>query len=102
MDRGEALRRALEDALAENPDDRAAHAAYADLLSEQGDPRGELIQVQLALEDPSLSAAERDRLGGREQALLAEHSAAWLGSLAAHLRDPDLGERLWTHRFARG
>src|SRR5262249_5265412 len=43
---------ALEEALAEDPDDRAAHAAYADHLAERGNPRGELIQVQLALEDP--------------------------------------------------
>jgi uncharacterized protein (TIGR02996 family) len=41
------LREALEEALAENPDDRATHAAYADLLTEQNDPRGEFIQVQI-------------------------------------------------------
>src|SRR5262249_7189339 len=37
--------RALEQALVENPDDLAAHGAYADYLMEQGDPRGEFIQV---------------------------------------------------------
>src|SRR5215510_1694290 len=37
----------LEAALVENPDDLAAHSAYADYLAEQGDPRGELIQLQL-------------------------------------------------------
>jgi uncharacterized protein (TIGR02996 family) len=45
------LREALEAALVENPDDLAAHRAYADHLMELGDPRGEFIQVQLALED---------------------------------------------------
>src|SRR2546425_1209332 len=45
------LRRSLEDALAEDPDDLATHMAYADHLVELGDPRGEFIQVQLALED---------------------------------------------------
>ena len=45
------LRLALEQALVENPDDLAAHAAYADLLMEEGDPRGEFIQVQLALDE---------------------------------------------------
>src|SRR5436189_37638 len=49
------FRRALEDELAASPDDLATHAAYADLLDEIGDPRGELIQVQIALDDPSLA-----------------------------------------------
>ena len=53
------LRAALEDAIAANPDDRAAHSAYADLLTEEGDPRGEFIAVQLALEDESLPPAEQ-------------------------------------------
>jgi uncharacterized protein (TIGR02996 family) len=42
-------RAALETALFDHPDDLATHMAYADLLREQGDPRGEFIQVQLAL-----------------------------------------------------
>src|SRR5262249_26322288 len=53
------LREALEAALTENPDDLAAHMAYADLLSEEGDPRGEFSQVQLALEDESLGSRAR-------------------------------------------
>src|SRR5262249_25890457 len=56
------LQKSLESALAENPDDLAAHSAYADYLSEQGDPRGEFIQIQLALEDESRPAAERKQL----------------------------------------
>src|SRR5437762_3072073 len=75
-------RAALEDALQENPDDLAAHAAYADLLTEQGDPRGEFISVQLALEDPTRPAAERDRLRRRERELLDAHEREWLGELA--------------------
>src|ERR671932_402591 len=59
--------KALEQALAENPDDRAAHSAYADYLAEQGDPRGELIQTQLAMEDPGRPPAERQQLRKREQ-----------------------------------
>jgi uncharacterized protein (TIGR02996 family) len=81
------LRRALEDALAENPDDLATHSAYADLLSEQGDPRGEFIQVQLALEDPSRPPEQRRRLQERERELLAAHEREWLGHLAPYLLD---------------
>src|SRR5260370_1225568 len=87
----DSLRLALESALVESPDDLATHRAYADLLMEQGDPRGELIQVQLALEEEGLSPAERQRLKVRELQLLA-HEREWLGPLAPHLLDqPDHG-----------
>src|SRR5947209_6760357 len=75
------LQQSLEQALLENPDDLAAHSAYADYLSEQGDPRGELIQVQLALEDPGRPAAERKQLQQREADLLKKHGRQWLGDL---------------------
>jgi uncharacterized protein (TIGR02996 family) len=78
----QATRAAFEDALADNPDDLATHMAYADFLVEQGDPRGELIQVQLALEDESRPARERKRLQKRERELLAAHEREWLGELA--------------------
>jgi uncharacterized protein (TIGR02996 family) len=79
------LRDALEAALVENPDDFAAHMAYADYLQEQGDPRGEFIQVQLALEDTARPAKERKELAEREAQLLAEHQAEWLGDFARQL-----------------
>src|SRR5262245_52486862 len=81
MSQPDPLREALEQALVENPDDLAAHSAYADYLVEQGDPRGEFIQVQLALERP-LPGAERKRLHQREEELLAAHEREWLGELA--------------------
>src|SRR5207244_4361932 len=65
-----------------NPDDLATHMAYADHLVEQGDPRGEFIQVQLALEDPRRSTAERNELRKRELELLAAHQAEWIGDAA--------------------
>jgi uncharacterized protein (TIGR02996 family) len=90
------LRAALEAALVENPDDLAAHSAYADYLMEQGDPRGEFIQVQLALEDEKLPRPKRARLEQRERELLDRHGKAWLGGLANGLT----GEE--TRRHARG
>jgi uncharacterized protein (TIGR02996 family) len=78
-------REILEAALAADFDDLAAHRAYADLLSEQGDPRGEFIQAQLLLQTREISAAERARLNARETELLAAHKREWLGGLAAHL-----------------
>jgi uncharacterized protein (TIGR02996 family) len=77
------LRAALEAALTANPHDLAAHMAYGDLLAEQGDPRGEFIQVQLALEDPSRSPEQRRELQAREADLLKKHAADWLGPIHA-------------------
>jgi len=82
------LRDALEAALVEDPDDLATHRAYADYLQEQGDPRGEFIQVQLALEDPERTTEERRELERRERALLAAHQREWLGILADELLGP--------------
>jgi uncharacterized protein (TIGR02996 family) len=72
----------LEKALVADPDDLAAHSAYADWLTQEGDPRGEFIQIQLALEDQNRSAAERKKLQQRERELLEGYERKWLGELA--------------------
>src|SRR5262245_36493078 len=119
-------RKALEATLAAEPDNLGAHMAYADCLSEQGDPRGEFIAVQLALEDPARTPAERKKLQQCEKALLKKHEHEWLGELAplllgtpaeqhalfvAELADPsvELDEEAYPgrglhfrHRWARG
>jgi uncharacterized protein (TIGR02996 family) len=102
-------REALEAALVENPDDLATHMAYADWLSENGDPRGEFIQVQLALEDPKVSAGDRKNLQKREEALLKKHAREWLGDLGPFLLEQgdvvrfSLGDESCNgFRFARG
>jgi len=79
------LIRVLEDALAANPDDLATHMAYADLLSDQGNPRGELIQAQLALEQLPRHSPQRDVLRRRYAALAVEHGRSLLGELAPYL-----------------
>src|SRR5262249_39834313 len=103
---GTDLRAALEGALAADPDDRAAHSAYADFLSESGAPadraRGEFIAVQLALEGGNLPAARRAELERRERALLEAHQRAWLGPLAPAMLDQKdrparLRERGWVN-----
>ncbi len=48
---------------------------YADLLLELGDPRGEVISLQLANRDHARAAA-----------LIAEHGRAWIGPLASWVR----------------
>jgi uncharacterized protein (TIGR02996 family) len=90
------LRQTFESALEADPEDRSAHMGYADWLSEQGDLRGEFIQVQLALEQAA--GGERERLQQREAALLAEHQEEWLGELA----EPFLQRDDIRFRFRRG
>ncbi len=79
---GKGVKEALEEALLETPDDLAAASAYADYLIEQGDPQGELIQVQLALEDEGRPAAERKELQKREKALFKKYGEEWVGEWA--------------------
>lgn len=81
---------AFEKQLAEDPDDVETLAVYADWLIDQGDPRGELIQVQLALEDESRPKEQRKELKKREAALLKKHEKEWLGEMRAFLLGEDL------------
>ncbi len=95
--------KALEAALVAHPDEIAAHSAYGDYLAEAGDPRGEFVQTQLALEDPKRSAAERTQLRKREKALQSLHERAWLGDLGRFLVGPWSGpDKPYHFAFARG
>ncbi|MCI0700102.1 MAG: TIGR02996 domain-containing protein, partial [Planctomycetia bacterium] len=79
---------AFEVALRANPHDRAGWCAFADYLVEQDEPRGEFMQVQLALEDESRPKKERDELKKKEEALLKKHEKEWIGDLARALGKP--------------
>jgi uncharacterized protein (TIGR02996 family) len=94
------LQRSLEDALKANPDDQATHMAYADYLTEQGDPRGEFIRIQLALENQDLSAEQRQQLSAQMRDLYMEHAAEWLGATAHYVFKQHY--RNWKVRFIRG
>jgi uncharacterized protein (TIGR02996 family) len=79
---GKSPEEALERAVIADPYDQTVWSALADYLTEQGDPRGEFMQVQRALEDESLDGADRYKLRAREQELLAAHEAEWVGDWA--------------------
>ena len=87
-------RRSAEALLAEiyaNPGDDAPRLVYADVLTAQGDPRGEFIVLQI----------ERDNgePGARELELLKKHGKTWLGDLAPVL---SWGKGYATTTFRRG
>jgi uncharacterized protein (TIGR02996 family) len=67
-----------------SPRDRALRAAYADALVEEGDPRGELIALQLARAGSGAPPSERER------ELLQAHRDEWLGALRPFVSDEDL------------
>ena len=92
---------ALERAVIADPDDTTVWSALADYLTEQGDPRGEFMQVQRALEDETLAAAQRKKLQTREQELLAAHEKEWVGDWADRVEPPD-AHRARPHRPHRG
>jgi uncharacterized protein (TIGR02996 family) len=69
-----------------NPADDDARRILADWLVEQGDPRGEFIQLQLA--------PRRDEK--RERALLAKHGRAWIGDALGAIVTKDIG---WERGF---
>jgi uncharacterized protein (TIGR02996 family) len=78
-------RAALERALAADPADRPTHAAYADMLAEAGDPRGDYVRLQLALEDRTQPIETLRAMEQEAFALRQAHEAAWLGPLADHV-----------------
>jgi len=59
-----------------DPDSDLPKQVYADQLMQAGDPRGELIQVELALAGP-LAIRKRDELKQRHAKLLAANRRAW-------------------------
>lgn len=95
------LREVLEAELVADPDDLATHMAYADLLQEQGDPRGEFISLHLSLEQLPTRSGRRLSLRRRIHRLLNDHAAEWLGELGPHLLEvPHM--RAVPYAFARG
>jgi uncharacterized protein (TIGR02996 family) len=79
---------ALERAVIADPDDATAWSALADYLVEQGDPRGEFMQVQRALDGEELTASDRKQLRAREKELLKAHAKEWVGDWADRVTEP--------------
>jgi uncharacterized protein (TIGR02996 family) len=71
------------EAILENPDDDHPRHVLADALIEKGDPRGELIRLQLERETAKGKRAAE--LEAAERKLLRKHELRWLGDLRPHL-----------------
>jgi uncharacterized protein (TIGR02996 family) len=68
---------ALEAALAAAPDDPLVLAAYADCLSDAGDPRGEFHRLLMALDDPA-SGVDRKRAERELRRQWDANKAVWV------------------------
>lgn len=102
------MRDKLEKRIFEDPSDLQRHQEYAAFLVQQGDPRGELIEVQMALEAKDLARETQLELERQERRLLNQHGRLWLGELAGYVLTkgtsavnfrPKPGCRIW---FVRG
>ncbi len=79
---------ALEARITEDADDDAAYAVYADWLQRRGDPRGELIALQLAREaELARGGGARSKLATAIGALVERQASVLLGGLAALVPD---------------
>ena len=67
--------------IAAAPHDAAPYLVYADAFLRHGDPRGEFVVAQHALET---AGAEAIQLQRREAELLDQHLEAWLGPIGDH------------------
>lgn len=81
----------------DDPDNIAARRVYADALIAAGDPRGELINVQCALEDAP--PGERTALMKREAALLKEHAKAWMAPYGGAIFRPEFTRGFIEHAY---
>jgi uncharacterized protein (TIGR02996 family) len=68
-------------AIREDPDDDAPRLVYADWLEERGDPRAELIRIQLELARTDEHDDNRLDLEVRNDRWFAEHGDRWLSRL---------------------
>ena len=69
-------------AVLDHPEDNALRLVYADWLEECGDPRGELIRVQIEMDQTPHSDLYWRTLKNRETELLDEFLSEWLGPSA--------------------
>ncbi len=87
----------LEAVIAANPDDVGAWAVYGDWLAQQGDPRGELVALQLSAETSRNSSARRE--AARDY--LADHGPELLHPLGKYFPSAGTGSLEWRRGFVR-
>lgn len=88
----------LEKKIFEKPEDLKRHEAYAEWLRENdNNPRADLIEIQIALENQKLNREKRFELELQERRILNEHGREWIGPLCDFIMMRDIpGRRFQT------
>src|SRR3954469_10190038 len=73
--------RRLLESCKRHPEDRTLFQVLADYLEEHGDPRGELIRLEVRLADLDDDDPEYQQLIDRQEELIARHQDRWEGPL---------------------
>jgi uncharacterized protein (TIGR02996 family) len=85
-------------ALDEDPADLGRWQLLADWLQQHGDPRGELVAVDLAL-DATRGAAKKTKLQRDREALLEAHAPSLLGATMARAIADGYAQVTWRRGF---
>lgn len=84
----------LEKKIFEKPEDIKRHEAYVAWLRENdGEPRADLIEIQIALENQKLNREKRFELELQESRILNEHGREWIGPLSDFIMMRDIPGR---------
>src|SRR5689334_14108263 len=73
--------RRLLESCKRHPEDRPTFQVLADYLEEHGDPRSELIRLEVRLADLDDDDPEYQQLIDRQEELIARHQDRWQGPL---------------------
>lgn len=92
------VERQLLEAMMQDPEDLDLRLVLADWYQEQDDPRGEFIQVQIALDRLPAGHQWRAEIEDREREILSEHRKAWDAPLHRHLNTTRLKGQVHARR----
>src|SRR5688572_13531490 len=92
------VERQFLEAMMQEPEDLDLRLGLADWYQEHDDPRGEFIQVQIALDRLPAGHRWRMEIEEREQELLTEHRKAWDAPLYRHLNRTRLKGQIHSRR----
>ena len=81
----------LEASLHAQPDDLETWLVYGDWLQAQDDPRGQLVALQVAIEQASEQADKREKLEAQYNELVSKYQTSWLRPELIELTHDDDG-----------
>ena len=92
------------DSILADPDDLSNYQVFSDWLIERGDPRGELIGLELQLNSPNVKGDERKTLSLKVKELEDAHAHLWMPEpLVPYLcSEPEDRDASYSFSFSKG